>query len=735
MPRIVLKDLQTEKTHSVHDSEATLGRDPASGFVVDGPNSKVVSGTHCRIFFQDDNWWLEDSSRNGTILDDERLRKGDRHAIRLGQVIGLGDSGPRYRVLSLEGRRVAHTLVESEDSEAGTQTAAPAAQAAPVAAPVAAPAATPSASAARAPLAEASTAVMRKSEAIRAGILIPDEATEPMAPAGDWIVAAVLRETHTNQRWEVRGDIIRIGRSPECLVQIPPEQGASVSRVHAEIIVADGGIKVRDKGSRNGTYMNGKRMSEPQEARKGDLVMLGAGGPTFSLEDLRIVKADQPAPAPATSPTDPKGVVAAPAADPRKPVAVKKEMGPATNLARRSFAGVGRTAFFKDVLEDMSQKSAKRVRMIVGISVGVTLVIAGILFWVTQSRMQQSEVRMAEERARFEARADSIRLAAVAEADDLRRAFDAARSSSAPSAVVDSLRLALAAAMQKTTKLEETLDRAQGSLNQQLAAGEAARRRAEDDLNRLRTEMAAAQSSGGRSSLDSLRRMMRDAEAKAAEVSSQLRAVRGADLASVASQNQSAVGLVTSMARAGNSEGSGFALTPSGYFVTNRHVIQDDAGVNGDSVFITMADNRYASPWLRADIVAIGEGDSDLAILKIRNYRGPYVKKVDWNVTARQGEPAALIGFPRGVMMALDGRDTVRTSMTAGIFSKISSSRIQFDGFSQGGSSGSPVFNADGQVVAVHFAGLKGTVGLGFAIPVSRVLPLLPPQARQELGK
>ena len=41
---------------------------------------------------------------------------------------------------------------------------------------------------------------------------------------------------------------------------------------------------------------------------------------------------------------------------------------------------------------------------------------------------------------------------------------------------------------------------------------------------------------------------------------------------------------------------------------------------------------------------------------------------------------------------------------------------------------------ADGQVVAVHFAGLKGTVGLGFAIPVSKVLPLLPPQARQELG-
>ena len=714
MPRIVLKDLQTEKTHTVHDAETTLGRDPASGVVVDGSNSKVVSGTHCRVYFQDDAWWIEDYSRNGTILDDERLQRAVRHAIQVGQVIGLGESGPRYRILSLEGRRVAETMMEAAPRNSGT---APMKQGA---APV-----------------EASTAVMRRSDALRAGLRVPDETTEPMAPSSDWVIAAVMRETHTNQRWEVRGDVIKLGRAPECLVQIPPEQGASVSRVHAEIAVADGGIKVRDRGSRNGTFVNGKRLTEQHEARKGDHVMLGAGGPTFSLEELKLVKADQPAPKTADAKAarvSGTAAAGAAAADPKKPVAIKKEMGPATNLARRSFAGVGRTAFFKDVLEDMSQKSAKRVRVIVGISVGVTIAIAAVLFYVTQSRVAQSEQRMAEERARFEARADSIRIAATAEADRLRLAFDSARTSSAPRAVLDSLRDALADATRRTGALEEALTRARSSLNEQLAAGDAARRRAEEDLNRLRTEVNVAQSSGGRSSLDSLRRMLRDAEAKATEVAQQLRAVRGADLANVATVNQSAVGLVTTMAKAGNSEGSGFALTPSGYFVTNRHVVQDDAGVTGDSVFVTMADNRYASPWLRADIVAIGEGESDLAILKIRNYRGPYVKKVDWTVAARQGEPAALIGFPRGVLVALDSKDTVRTTMTAGIFSKISPNRIQFDGFSQSGSSGSPVFNANGEVVAVHFAGLKGTVGLGFAVPASKILPLLPPPARQELG-
>jgi S1-C subfamily serine protease len=85
-------------------------------------------------------------------------------------------------------------------------------------------------------------------------------------------------------------------------------------------------------------------------------------------------------------------------------------------------------------------------------------------------------------------------------------------------------------------------------------------------------------------------------------------------------------------------------------------------------------------------------------------------------------------------MVALDSSDVVRTSMSAGIFSKVSASAIQFDGFSQGGSSGSPVFNANGEVVAVHFAGLKGTVGLGFAIPVSKVIALLPGDAKGELG-
>jgi pSer/pThr/pTyr-binding forkhead associated (FHA) protein/S1-C subfamily serine protease len=724
MPRIVLKDLETEKAQSVADIEATVGRDPASAIVIEGPNSKVVSGRHARIFFQDGAWWIEDTSRNGTVLDDERLQAGQRHALRVGQVIGLGESGPRLRVMSLESRKIVETVMEFPDLDAP-------------AAPSTAPAE-----------AESSAAATRQSGAVRASPKI-EEPTEPMDPSPDWLVHVVLRATNTNQRFDVRALVVRLGRSPDCNVQIPADQGASVSRLHAEIAIQDGGVTVRDAGSRNGTFVNGKRLEAPHPAAKSDLIMLGSGGPTFSIEDLHIVKGQADAPPSGGSievtPAEAKhgsgggGGGARPSAEPPTDPSptgrgiVAKAISPATNLAPRSFAGAGRTAFFKDVLEDMSQKSARRVRIIVWATVGTTVLIAVILLGVTQRRVNASERRMNEQARQVETRADSIRVAASAEAERLRAAFDSARSSGAPRAVVDSLRDALADAARRTGVPEQALARARQSLDQQLAAGDSSRRRAEEDMTRLRAEVgkALAGGQGSRAALDTLRRGLKDAETKAAEVASQIRAVRGADLAQVAQLNQNAVGLVTMFADTSGAEGSGFAITPSGYFLTNRHVVMTDSGRMPDSVFVTMADQRYLS-WLRADVVALGQGDGDIAVLKIRDYRGPYIKRVDWaTANAKQGEPAALIGFPRGTMVALDRSDIVRTSMSAGIFGKIAPNRIQFDGFSQDGSSGSPVFNAIGEVVAVHFAGVAG---LGFAVPVSRVVFLLPSDAKSELG-
>ncbi|HJQ19992.1 MAG TPA: FHA domain-containing protein [Gemmatimonadaceae bacterium] len=746
MPRIVLKELDTDKTFTHPDVEATIGRDPSSSFVIEGPNSKVVSARHARIFFQDNTWWVEDTSRNGTILDDERLQQGQRHAVRVGQVIGLGESGPRYRVLGLESRRVAETVLEPPDLNR------PAAPPPPASAPSAAPAVV-------------ETSAMRRSDAVRAGLRV-EESTEPMSPAPDWLVQVKLRATNSNQEFEVRAQSVKIGRSPECNVQVPPEQGASVSRQHAEIAIADGGVVVRDIGSRNGTFVNGKRIDAPHGAVRGDLIMLGSGGPTFAIEDLHIVRGQTPDPAPSggaqetlSTPAEAKPVRRSPqpaarltneppTSPPVPPERAKvKSMGPATKLARRSFAGAGRTAFFKDVLEDMSKKSAKRVRVIVWASVATTVIIASLLLGVTQWRVAQSENRIAAERSKFEARSDSIRKAAAAEADRLRASFDSARASSAPRAVLDSLREALADASRRTGLLEQALVRARQSLDQQLASGDSARHRAEEEMTRLRAEVSKAQAGdgGSRASLDSLRRALRAAEDHANEVEAQVRAVRGggATLAQIAQRNQGAVGLLFFFfgGTQGNDSlkaGSGFVITPSGYLVTNRHVVTDRNGAVHSPIYIAMADHAFNLE-TKVDVVALGSGsDADIAIVKIPNYTGPHIDKIDWDgKTAQQGAAAALIGFPYSTELAFDNKTTttVRTSMTAGIFSKVAPDFVQLNMMTVVGASGSPIFSESGDVVAVHREALVGGTGISFAVPMAKVLSLLPPDAKNELSR
>jgi hypothetical protein len=63
-----------------------------------------------------------------------------------------------------------------------------------------------------------------------------------------------------------------IGRSPDADVVIDDPYA---SEFHARVEIHDGGALVHDLGSTNGTYVNGRRISVPTPAGRGDTVQIG----------------------------------------------------------------------------------------------------------------------------------------------------------------------------------------------------------------------------------------------------------------------------------------------------------------------------------------------------------------------------------------------------------------------------------------------------------------------------
>jgi len=520
-----------------------------------------------------------------------------------------------------------------------------------------------------------------------------------------------LLATASGKRFEARGTRIRLGRGRECEVQPVETSDTIVSRVHAELTVgAGGGLVVRDADSTNGTFLNGERITKPMPVRLGDKIMLGTGGPVLLVEGMG---------------TAPQKIVPRPvvAAGGRGGVGQKTVMGLISHaLAKakeeRKKGGRGSTAFMKAVAE------GKKVRWLTTLVFLLVMLLGGGVYgvyWLLSRQVEHTEeaLRTAGDSAR-------------AESERLRRELAEARAAAAPAAQVDLLRTQLEAAQSRTTALQAALDRAQQALGQQLALGEARREEAQRDLQRMRDQLAAAERRAPSQGLiDSLRRAVAAAESQTASLDAKMRAIRGTDFAGLAQQNQGAVGLITVALSGNRYDGTGFVISTDGYMLTNWHVVADTAHTEPDTVWVTMADQslgRYA------DVVATSR-ERDVALIKIRGYQGSHLTAIDWTGTkARQGEPAALIGYPAGSGFARDRASVVRTSMTAGILSRVTPDLIQFDGMTTGGSSGSPVFNADGDVISVHRAGLRQGPGFALSVPVKYAILLMPPALRQRLG-
>jgi serine protease Do len=159
-------------------------------------------------------------------------------------------------------------------------------------------------------------------------------------------------------------------------------------------------------------------------------------------------------------------------------------------------------------------------------------------------------------------------------------------------------------------------------------------------------------------------------------------------------------------------QASGFFIAASGIIVTNRHAI---AGAS--EIIVTLHDSTR----LKACVLATA-AQTDIALLKVN--LGRPVPTVAFGDSARlhSGDPVFVIGNPLGL----------GSTVTAGIVSALNRNTdqsgfgpfFQIDASINHGSSGGPVFNAEGEVVGVATAlyspgSETGSVGLGLAIPAS----------------
>jgi serine protease Do len=162
--------------------------------------------------------------------------------------------------------------------------------------------------------------------------------------------------------------------------------------------------------------------------------------------------------------------------------------------------------------------------------------------------------------------------------------------------------------------------------------------------------------------------------------------------------------------------GSGFIINPSGYIVTNNHVIGDAGKVE----VILQDKSRYTAKIVGRD------PKTDIAVLKIKADQPlPYVSFGD-SSAAQVGDWVMAVGNPFGLggtvttgIISARGRD-----INEGPYDDF----LQIDAPINRGNSGGPTFNLDGQVIGINTAIYSpngGSVGIGFAVPSNVAKPIV----------
>jgi pSer/pThr/pTyr-binding forkhead associated (FHA) protein/V8-like Glu-specific endopeptidase len=407
-----------------------------------------------------------------------------------------------------------------------------------------------------------------------------------------------------------------IGRHAASTLRFDPHGDLDVSGRHAEVHLVDGKYFLRDVGSTNGTYVNGKRIEpgENVEIHDGDKLRFGGKGPEAEVRAPAIARSTEQ----------------------RIAIAVNQQ-----------------TAGFK--------------RYTVG-SLALLVIAGFVAYWMGRRSSQQS---------------------------------------------VEELRQMLASNESKIAIL-------QGESGDTALANEVERR-----TKVLRERLAGA-------TTDAERTQIRN---EISELERQSSSMVRMDLTTINQANAPAVAIIVSEIAGKSFAGSGFAIAPQGVLMTNRHNVENDAGERASRIAVKFKDT---GEWLPAHIVKVAndnEGDLALIQIDIAGKALPTVSGVQSNGDhAAEGAPVAIIGFPLGFSIAMEGEGNdfiAKSTLNPGTISKLTSTILQIDSFAAHGSSGSPVLNARGFVIGVVYGGPEQGAGrIVYAVPADKIAAFIPSEYR-----
>ena len=135
-----------------------------------------------------------------------------------------------------------------------------------------------------------------------------------------------------------------------------------------------------------------------------------------------------------------------------------------------------------------------------------------------------------------------------------------------------------------------------------------------------------------------------------------------------------------------HSQGSGFVVGPSGYILTNAHVVR-----GGGALSVHFEDGRKFEPRL-----VHHNAERDIALLKIDSFRK--FPTLPFATHVRDGEDVFALGYPIGVLNQL----TTKRGIVSAQGPIGPTSWIQTDAATNPGDSGGPLLNMLGEIIGMN---------------------------------